>query len=113
MHPWHKSVPDGLAALPGAGGERFVTLFRHGTLEVELYAPRGHDPQQPHRRDEVYIVAAGHGHFVRGEERVSFGVGDFLFVPAGMTHRFEEFSDDLTVWVLFYGPDGGEEEDDG
>jgi hypothetical protein len=24
-------------------------------------------------------------------------------------HRFEDFSGDLTVWVLFYGPEGGEE----
>jgi hypothetical protein len=23
-------------------------------------------------------------------------------------HRFEEFSDDLAVWVIFYGPEGGE-----
>jgi hypothetical protein len=29
-------------------------------------------------------------------------------VPAGMTHRFESFTDDLTVWVIFYGPQGGE-----
>ena len=27
---------------------------------------------------------------------------------AGITHRFEDFSDDLVVWVLFYGPEGGE-----
>jgi hypothetical protein len=29
-------------------------------------------------------------------------------VPAGTVHRFEDFSDDLTVWVIFYGPQGGE-----
>ena len=34
--------------------------------------------------------------------------GDFLFVPAGVEHRFEGFTDDLAVWVVFYGPDGGE-----
>ena len=38
-----------------------------------------------------------------------FGPGDLLFVPAGVEHRFEEFSDDLAVWVVFYGPDGGEQ----
>jgi hypothetical protein len=31
-----------------------------------------------------------------------------LFVPAGAEHRFEDFTDDLTVWVVFYGPEGGE-----
>jgi hypothetical protein len=31
-----------------------------------------------------------------------------LFVPAGVEHRFEDFSDDFAVWVVFWGPDGGE-----
>jgi hypothetical protein len=30
-----------------------------------------------------------------------------------VTHRFEEFSDDLAVWVFFYGPEGGEGEGEG
>ncbi len=99
---------QGLARLPGPAGERFVQLFRHGTLEVELYAPRGRDPQQPHRRDEVYVVVEGSGMFVNGADRHPFGPGDLLFVPAGVVHRFEEFTDDLVTWVIFYGPDGGE-----
>jgi len=31
-----------------------------------------------------------------------------LFVPAGVEHRFENFSDDFATWVIFYGPEGGE-----
>lgn len=97
-----------LARLPGENGERFVVAFEHGTLSVEFYAPRGHDPQQPHTRDEAYVVVTGSGTFVHGDTRTPFGAGDFLFVPAGVAHRFEDFSDDLGVWVLFYGPEGGE-----
>jgi mannose-6-phosphate isomerase-like protein (cupin superfamily) len=104
----HLTVSQGLARLPGLQGERFVELFRHGTLAVELYAPRGHDPQSPHTRDEVYVVAHGSGYFRNGSDRHRFGPGDVLFVPAHVTHRFEEFSDDLAVWVFFYGPEGGE-----
>jgi hypothetical protein len=26
-----------------------------------------------------------------------------LFVPAGMIHHFEKFSDDFATWVIFYG----------
>jgi mannose-6-phosphate isomerase-like protein (cupin superfamily) len=104
----HLSVREGLSRLPGPAGERFVELFRHGTLSVELYAPRGRDPQSPHTRDEVYVVAAGQGWFRNGPERHRFGAGDVLFVPAGVEHRFEEFGDDLAVWVFFYGPEGGE-----
>jgi mannose-6-phosphate isomerase-like protein (cupin superfamily) len=105
---WHVTVRDGLHALPGPGGERFATVFRHGSLDVELYAPRERDDQTPHARDEVYVVATGSGTFVRDGERVAVGPGDFLFVPAGMEHRFEGFSDDFATWVLFYGPKGGE-----
>jgi len=107
--PKHQlTVAEGMGRLPGPGGERFVGLFRHGTLSVELYAPREHDPQSPHTRDEVYVVAQGAGWFRNGDQRHRFGSGDVLFVPAGVVHRFEEFSPDLAVWVFFYGPEGGE-----
>ena len=107
--PQHRlTVHESLTHLPGPAGERFVELFKHGTLSVELYAPRGHDSQGPHTRDEVYVVVQGSGHFRNGEARHRFGPGDLLFVPAGVVHRFEEFTDDLAVWVVFYGPEGGE-----
>ena len=102
------TLDDGLRRLPTPEGERFVALFAHGSLRVEVYAPRGLDAQQPHDRDEVYVVGAGAGVFFCDGARERFGPGDFLFVPAGVAHRFEDFTDDLAVWVLFYGPEGGE-----
>lgn len=97
-----------LAQLPTPEGKRFIDAFAHGTLQIEVYAPRGADPQQPHTRDEAYVVVSGSGMFVHGDRRDAFAPGDFLFVPAGMVHRFEDFTDDLVVWVIFYGPEGGE-----
>ena len=105
----HLTVSQGQARLPGPNGERYVELFTHGTLAVELYAPRGTDPQSPHTRDEVYVVIEGSGTFRNGTQRHPFARGDVLFVAAGVEHRFEEFSDDLAVWVFFYGPEGGEQ----
>jgi mannose-6-phosphate isomerase-like protein (cupin superfamily) len=102
------SAADALARLPGPSGARFAGVFEHGSLEVEIYAPRGRDPQGPHSRDEVYVVVSGSGEFVHGANREGVGPGDFLFVAAGVEHRFERFTDDLVVWVLFYGPEGGE-----
>lgn len=99
---------DALQRLPTPAGKRFVTLFEHGSLALELYAPRGSDPQQPHTRDELYVVVAGRGTFVCAGTRTAFVSGDALFAPAGAAHRFEDFSDDLAVWVMFYGPEGGE-----
>ena len=54
------------------------------------------------------MVASGRGTFVHGGQRTEFGPGDLLFVPAGVVHRFEDFGDDLALWVIFYGPEGGE-----
>ena len=97
-----------LAKLAAVGGPEFVGLFRHGTLEVELYRPVKVDQQKPHTRDEVYVVISGRGYFVNGESRRPFGPGEVLFVPAGVVHRFEEFTEDFATWVFFYGPEGGE-----
>lgn len=105
------SLDEGLERLPAPGGERFATVFEHGTLAVEVYAPRGTDAQQPHARDEAYIVARGSGEFVAEGERVSCEANDFLFAAAGVPHRFENFTEDFAVWVLFYGPEGGEADD--
>ena len=85
-----------------------MPVFSHGTLEVELYTPKDRDPQQPHRRDEVYFVARGSGWFFDGSRRHPVEAGSFIFVPAGHAHRFEDFSSDFAVWVAFYGPEGGE-----
>ena len=97
-----------LAMLPTPDGKPFATVFEHGSLLVEIFAPRGIDTQQPHSRDEAYLVIRGEGEFVNGENRFPFTAGDFLFAAAGEVHRFENFSDDFVTWVIFYGPQGGE-----
>ena len=102
------NLSEALDRLPGPQGERSVALFEHGSLVVKLYAPRGKDAQRPHSRDEVYVVAQGVGEFVCGGVRHPFKPTDVLFVAAGVEHRFEDFSDDFAVWVIFYGAEGGE-----
>lgn len=106
--PGYFKVLTGLDQLGTSNDERAIELFRHGTLSVKLYAPRGTDHQHPHRRDELYVIATGKGRFWREGAEVEFGPGDVLFVAAGEEHRFSEFSDDFATWVFFYGPDGGE-----
>ena len=91
-----------------AANHVFLNLFQHGTLSIEIYKPDKIDHQQPHEQDEVYVVVAGTGTFLNGGTRTTFAPGDFLFVPAGVEHRFEDFSDDFSTWVIFYGAKGGE-----
>ena len=103
-----------LQRLPGPSsakwpdGERFVQAMAHGSMSVELYAPRGLDPQTPHAQDELYFIHAGTGELIIGDVRHRFEPGAAFFVPAGTVHRFESFSADFATWVVFWGPAGGE-----
>ncbi len=113
MAQYRWTVEDAAAMLPAQapGRLRAATIFERGTLSLELYAPQGRDEQTPHTQDELYVVVSGHGEFVNGAERHPFQAGDVLFVPAGVEHRFENFSADFQTWVIFYGPQGGEQAD--
>lgn len=89
-------------------GKRFLELLTHGSMLVEIYKPEKVDLQQIHSRDELYVVYSGSGTFFNDGIRHPFQAGDVLFVPAGIEHRFEDFSEDFATWVVFYGPEGGE-----
>jgi mannose-6-phosphate isomerase-like protein (cupin superfamily) len=107
------SLNDLLARIPGAPspewpkGERYALGSEHGSMSG-FYAPVGSDPQGPHKRDEIYIVHSGKTTFVTRDARISLAAGDAVFVPAGATHRFEDFSADFSTWIVFWGPKGGE-----
>lgn len=106
--PYRVTVAQAYHELEKASPAKFVKVLEHGSMEVEIYVPEGEDLQQPHTRDELYFVISGHGTFVNGNVRHPFQPGDALFVPAGVEHRFEDFSNDFRTWVVFYGPEGGE-----
>jgi mannose-6-phosphate isomerase-like protein (cupin superfamily) len=102
------ALRDALGRLPPRDGAPFAELFQHGSLSIEIFASRDVDRQQPHTRDELYVVIRGSGEFVYGSQRKRVAAGDFLFVPASLEHRFENFTTDIALWVVFYGPEGGE-----
>ncbi|MDH3197953.1 MAG: cupin domain-containing protein [Candidatus Krumholzibacteria bacterium] len=106
-HDRHLTLPEAMRRLPDPEGARSARMLTRGSLSVEIYAPRGKDPQGPHEQDEVYVVVEGGGWFVNGDIRHRFSAGDVMLVPAGVVHRFEEFTDDLVLWVVFHGPKGG------
>ncbi len=96
------------ARIPGPAGEHSVSVLQRGTLDVKLSLPTPPNQQTPHAQDEVYVVIRGRGILLHNGERDPFESGDLLFVAAGTEHRFEDFSEDLAVWVVFYGSRGGE-----
>ncbi len=81
-----------------------TVLIEHPAYDVRIYKPEKVDNQKPHTRDEVYVIASGTGDFVLGNETQSFKTGDLIFVPANAEHRFINFSDDFSAWVVFFGP---------
>ncbi|MBL7729385.1 MAG: cupin domain-containing protein [Dinghuibacter sp.] len=103
----HIPAQESLEQLAGAR-KLFIELFTHGSLAVEIYKPYKLDLQQPHTRDELYVVVAGTGKFFYEGKTVAFKPGDVLFAAAHKEHRFLDFSDDFSTWVIFYGPEGGE-----
>ncbi|NNG05207.1 MAG: cupin domain-containing protein [Inquilinus sp.] len=105
---WLQRLADTTKALPAAPGRPWREVMRHGSMYAGLYAPRGVDDQNPHEKDELYVVVAGRARFRRAEETRDVTIGDMLFVPAGMEHRFEAMSDDFAVWAVFWGAPGGE-----
>lgn len=108
--PLHATVQNAALAL-AADKTLFTEVMRRGSMSAELYQPQGHDHQQPHTQDELYVVISGHGDFINGDTRHPFGPGDLIMVPAGVAHRFVDFSADFCTWVVFYGPQGGEPPD--
>lgn len=112
MRDWLVTLADAKAA-PIPEGRRSAELMQHGSMTLRYYAPDGVDPQTPHDQDEVYIVQSGRGRILSGPDEGSleakrFGPGDAIFVPAGHVHRFVDFTGDFAVWVVFWGPAGGE-----
>ena len=85
--------------------EKFVSLFTQDTLEIEIYKPEKVDLQTPHTKDEIYVIISGSGTFYNDGQRTDFNPGDLLFVAAGKEHRFENFTEDFSTWVIFYGPE--------
>jgi mannose-6-phosphate isomerase-like protein (cupin superfamily) len=104
------SYEDALKKLLDEQEFPFTVVMKHGTMTIEFFAPQEVDTQTPHKQDEIYVIAKGHSAFYLNGKRVSCKKGDVLFVPAGMEHWFENFSDDFSTWVIFYGPDGGEKD---
>lgn len=94
------SVNDALSRLSERQSD-YLELVREHRFDLGLYQPVEVDPQTPHARDELYIVARGSGRFVCAGETRSFATGDAFFVPAGTEHRFVDFSSDFATWVIF------------
>lgn len=105
-----------LRSMPGPisedwpSGEPFIEAFRHGSMSVEIFSPRGRDAQTPHDQDELYFIVGGTAVLNIEDVHYEASSGDAFFVAARQRHNFCEISDDFVTWVVFWGPNGGETE---
>lgn len=99
--------------IPDPDRNRAVLALKRGTLDLKLSLPIPPNVQTPHEQDELYFVVRGSGTLVVGEKRERFEAGDVLFVAAGVVHHYEDFSNELALWRVFYGAIGGEIPDSG
>jgi mannose-6-phosphate isomerase-like protein (cupin superfamily) len=95
-------------SIPGPAGEHSTSVLQRGTLNLKLSLPVSPNQQTPHSQDEIYVIVSGRGILNHDGKRDSFATGDVMFISAGTEHQFEDFTEDLAVWVVFYGPEGGE-----
>ena len=82
-------------------------VFSSATVQVSLFAPQSTDFQTPHPQHEFYFIVEGSGRIDIDGSVVEFAAGDAIFVPKGMSHRFE-VPLNFTSWVVFFGPDPDE-----
>jgi mannose-6-phosphate isomerase-like protein (cupin superfamily) len=87
----------------GSGG--YETVHRSPGMEIGVYVLVAPEPdrQQPHDRDEVYVVLGGRGTLeIQGDRVDLMHEGEAAFVPAGADHRFVGY-EELSVLVIFAG----------
>jgi mannose-6-phosphate isomerase-like protein (cupin superfamily) len=105
---YHLTTEEAAAQLTKEKNAVFTVLLQYGTMQVEYFAPKDVDRQTPHKQDEIYVIVSGQSRFFRNGEYLQCKKNDVLFVPAGMEHRFEDFTNDFATWVIFYGREDGE-----
>ena len=91
-------------------GQFFAEAFAHGTMTLEVFAPRGEDRQGPHHQDRLFLVVSGRSVTLLDGDVGEAASGDALLVQAGEAFRFTELSGDFACWVVSWGPEGGEAE---
>jgi mannose-6-phosphate isomerase-like protein (cupin superfamily) len=82
----------------------YEVVHESADLELGVYVLVAPEPdrQQPHDRDEVYVVLSGRGTLEVEGDTVELGEGDAAFVKAGDDHRFTGY-EGLSALVIFAG----------
>ncbi len=81
-------------------------LLQRGDLpEVSLtatwveVAPGSRQRPHDHASEQVYVITAGRGRMLVGEEEREVGAGDLVHIPSGAVHGIENASEAVLIYV--------------
>jgi quercetin dioxygenase-like cupin family protein len=109
--PLHRAAGTGAMYLGPGDVYRFLvtgadTAGAYFAMEA-IVAPGGGPPPHIHRyEDETYYVVEGQCGVLLGEEWITAGAGDFVNVPRGTVHRFENQGTEALRMILTFTPAG-------
>jgi mannose-6-phosphate isomerase-like protein (cupin superfamily) len=84
-------------------GRPYYEFLQRGSLSAGIYHLPADEPdrQQPHTEDEVYYVLAGEGRIDIDGEITAIRPGSVIFVGRHVPHRFVDYSEGITLLVIF------------
>jgi mannose-6-phosphate isomerase-like protein (cupin superfamily) len=84
-------------------GQPYHEFLKSGSMSVGLYhlTPGEPDRQRPHTEDEVYYVLAGEGAIDVDGRITRVQPGSLVYVGRGVSHHFFDYSEGLTLLVVF------------
>jgi len=88
---------------PPVQGEKFETLLTHKNLVVErIVSSADTEPvEYVQAQDEWIVLVRGTAVLRRAGEVLALTAGDYLFIPAGISHRVESTSDGA-LWLAVH-----------
>ena len=100
---------DVLKQLQEAGRPYYEFLQRDSLSAGVYHLPAGEpDAQRPHTEDEVYYVLSGEGAVEIAGEVTRVRPGSVIFVERHIAHRFLDYTEGITLLVIFAPPRGSQ-----
>src|SRR5215210_5391372 len=62
-------------------------------------APGSRQRPHGHPSEQVYVITAGRGRMLVGEEEREVGAGELVYVPSGAVHGIENASEEVLTYV--------------
>lgn len=105
-----RSYPlGGMQSIFKADGDETIDTYSISEWWLDPHQP-GPGPHSHEANDDIFYVLEGTITFLAGDKRIDASKGAFLRIPAGVTHDFENKSDQRAGLLNIYIPGGFEKD---